>query len=130
MNILTPKGFLTIGGIILLVVGVLGFFLIGPTPEQSIFGASWYFDGPENWAHVVLGVVALAIAYGVKDANIQKWVATIVGIVALIVGIYGFFSSDLLGANLENPLDNILHLVVGVWGIVAGMKKATAGAPV
>lgn len=87
MNILTPKGLLTVGGIILVVVGVLGFFLIGPTAERSIFGAAWWFDNAENWARVVLGIVALPIAYDLKDAATQKWVTTIVGLVALLVGI-------------------------------------------
>ena len=122
-NILSPKGFLQIGGIILVLVGVLGFFLIGPTEEQSILGAAWWFDTYENWAHVVLGIVALVAAYGLKDAAMQKGLVMIVGIVALLVGIWGFFSPSLLGANLENPLDNILHLVVGAWGILASMKK-------
>lgn len=122
MNILSPKGFLQIGGIILVLLGILGFFLIGPTSD-SLFGESWYFDNAENWAHLVLGIVALAVAYGVKDAGTQKAITMVVGIVALLVGIYGFFTPGLLGANLQNPLDNILHLVVGVWGLAASMMK-------
>ncbi len=122
MNILSPKGFLQIGGIILVLIGILGFFLIGPTSD-SLFGASWYFDNTENWAHLVLGIVALAVAYGVKDAGTQKTVTMVVGIVALLVGVYGFFSAELLGATLQNPLDNILHLVVGAWGLAASMMK-------
>ena len=33
------------------------------------------------------------------------------------------------GANLENPLDNILHLVIGVWAVLAwrGAKKMPGG---
>lgn len=126
-NIFTPKGFLTIGGAILALVGVLGFFLIGPTEEQSLFGSAWWFDTAENWAHLVLGIVALAAAYGLKDANLQKQLVMVVGIIALLVGIYGFFSPSFLGANLENPLDNILHLVVGAWGIAASMKMKMMG---
>lgn len=123
VNVLSPKGFLQVGGIILVLVGVLGFFLIGPTPEQSIFGEAWWFDNPENVAHLVLGVVALVVAYTVKDAATQKWLTMIVGIVALLVGIYGFVSPTLLGATLESPADNILHLVIGAWGIAAASKK-------
>jgi hypothetical protein len=126
-NIFTPKGFLTIGGTILVLVGVLGFFLIGPTEEQSIFGAAWWFDTAENWAHLVLGIVALAAAYGLKDPGIQKNLVMVVGVVALLVGIYGFFSGSLLGANLQDPLDNILHLAIGAWGIAASMKMKMMG---
>lgn len=122
MNIFTPKGFLSVGGIILVVIGILGFFLIGPTEDTSIFGAGWWFDGAENWAHLVLGIVALVVAYAMKDAGTQKNVTAIVGIIALLVGIYGFISPSFLGANLE-ILDNFLHLIVGIWALVAAFKK-------
>lgn len=125
-NILTPKGFLQVGGSILLVVGILGFFLIGPTEESSIFGAGWWFDTAENWAHTVLGIVALIAAYTLKDAGMQQKLVMVLGIVALLVGIYGFFSSGLFGANLEKPADNILHLVVGAWALVASKQKVSA----
>lgn len=128
MNILTPKGFLQIGGIILVVVGILGFIgILGPTEDSSLFGSFWWFDNAENWAHTVLGIVALAAAYGLKDMNTQKSLVMIVGIVGILVGIYGFLSTNLLGANLENPADNILHLVVGAWALSASMMKKEGG---
>jgi len=37
---MNPKQFLQIGGIILVLVGILGFFVIGPTPEKSLFGGA------------------------------------------------------------------------------------------
>ncbi len=122
---MNPKKFLQIGGIILVIVGILGFFLIGPTEEKSIFGGSWWFDSGENWTHLILGIVALALVYGVKSAPLQKWVTVIVGVVALIAGISGFVSPNFLGANLESPLDNILHLVIGIWALWAGLKGSS-----
>lgn len=122
MNIFTPKGFLSVGGIILVVIGILGFFLIGPTEDTSIFGGAWWFDNVENWAHLVLGIVALVVAYAVKAASTQKNLTAIVGIIALLAGIYGFISPSFLGANLET-LDNFLHLIVGIWALVAAFKK-------
>ena len=53
-----------VGGIVLVVVGIAGFVgILGPTAGQSIFGPSWYFDSSENWAHTILGVVALLVAF-------------------------------------------------------------------
>lgn len=126
MNIFTPKGFLQVGGVILIVVGLLGMIgIIGPTPESSIFGEAWWFDGGENVVHLLLGIVALAAAYILKDMGQQKVLVILVGIIALLVGIIGFFVSstppNFLGANLENPADNILHLVIGVWALYAAM---------
>lgn len=117
---MNPKQFLTLGGAILVLVAVLGFIgIIGPTPEKSVFGATWYFDTGENVAHLVLGVVALAAAFMV-DAKLQRMLCQVFAVVALFFGLYGFVAgpgpNNAFGlANLENPLDNILHLVIGGW---------------
>jgi len=121
MNIFSPKGFLLVGGAVLLVVGLLGFFgiLIGPTPAQSIFGSAWYFDNAENLAHTVLGIAGLAAAF-IFPAMWQKWLVILLGVVGVVVGIYSLLGqSMLLGANLENPADSILHLAVGAWALAA-----------
>lgn len=129
MNIFSPKGFLQVGGLVLVVVALLGFFgIIGPTAQQSLFGTAWVFDNGENWAHLVLGVVALLAAYALKDHTQQKWLVAIVGILGLLFGIYSLFGpipdgATFLGSALQNPLDTILHLVVGAWALMAAFKK-------
>ncbi len=133
----SPKGFLTYGGIVLLVVGVVGFFgIIGPTPEQSIFATSWFFTPGENWAHLLLGIVGLAAAYLVKDESMLKGLTVLVGVIALVAAVYGFFLSayppnNLGVANLENPMDTILHIVVAVWAFwsIMGKKMGSASMP-
>jgi hypothetical protein len=121
----TPKGFLTYGGAILLLVGLLGMFgiLIGPTPADSIFGSAWYFDNAENIAHTALGVVGLLAAF-VLPAGLQKTLVLLLGVVGIVVAVYNIFSTSLLGANLESPADLILHAVVGAWALYASMAKA------
>lgn len=91
----------------------------------------------ENIAHAVLGIVALAAAYGLRRADYQKWLVVVVGGVALLFGILGFVlpagstSQYNLGvANLENPLDNLLHLVVGIWALWAAFRRAEASVAV
>lgn len=120
---MNPKQFLQIGGIVLVLVGVLGFFLIGPTPDASTFGAAWWFDNGENWAHLVLGVVALIAAYGLKSDSAMKNLVILVGVLGLFFAVYNIFSTDFLGANLENPADLILHLAVGLWALWAALHK-------
>lgn len=121
---MNPKQFLVWGGVILVVVGILGFVgVIGPTAESSIFGAAWWFNNAENWAHLVLGIVALIAAYFLPMAS-HKPLVMVVGIIALIAGLWSLFiSTSFLGANLENPADTILHLVIGVWAFWAAMRK-------
>lgn len=129
MNIFSPKGFLQVGGLVLVVVALLGFFgIIGPTPEQSLFGSAWWFDNGENWAHLVLGAVALIAAYALKNPMQQKWLVAIVGVLGILFGIYSLFGpvtegTIFLGSGLENPTDTILHLVVGAWALMAAFKK-------
>ena len=128
---MNPKNFLKIGGLVLVLVAVLGFIgIIGPTPEQSIFGSAWWFDGGENWAHLVLGVVGLLAAFAFP-ANYQKLLVRILGWVGILVGLYSLIiSNNFLGANLENPLDTLLHLAVGAWALLSARgSKAPMGMP-
>ncbi|HEY4475845.1 MAG TPA: hypothetical protein VJB92_03965 [Candidatus Paceibacterota bacterium] len=125
---MNPKQFLQIGGVVLVLVGVLGFFgVIGPTSDASIFGEAWWFDNAENWAHTVLGVVALIAAVALKSASAQKNLVMLVGILGIFFAVYNVFSTTFMRANLENPLDLILHLVVGVWALWAAMRKPAMG---
>jgi hypothetical protein len=57
-------------------------------------------------------------------ANIQKTVALVVGIVFILVGVLGFIPAlvpggALLGIFAVNPLHSIVHLLVGILGVVA-----------
>jgi len=124
LNIFTPKKFLQIGGAVLLLVGVLGFIgVIGPTAEKSIFGNFWWFDNAENVAHTVLGIAGL-LAVVALSSSMQRSLVIVLGIFALLVGVYNFGGSQLLGANLESPSDLILHLVIGAWALFAAFNKS------
>ncbi len=125
MNIGTPKGFLTVGGVILVLLALAGFTFLGPTEEASAAGSFFWLDNGENWAHLLLGVIGLLVAF-VMPANgsFQKWLVALLGVVGLLVTVAGFVSNNFLGANLEMPSDNILHLVVGVWALWASFGKS------
>ncbi len=131
-----PTLFLQVGGAVLLLLGIVGY--IGVTNGISFFN----LDAGENLAHAVLGIVALGFGFFVKDQDIKRWLVVIVGVVALIFGAWGFFLADgvfmanhfahpnFYGlANLENPADNLLHLVVGVVGLLAVFMNRPAMAP-
>lgn len=122
---MTPKKFLQIGGVVLVLVGILGMVnVLGPTADASIFGEVWWFDNAENLAHLLLGIVALVLAYAV-GANIQRPVVMILGVVGVLVGLYSLVGyNNLLGANLENPADSLLHIVVGAWALWASWRKS------
>lgn len=126
---MNPKQFLQIGGAVLVLVGILGFIgVIGPTPDKSIFGSAWWFDNGENWAHLVLGVVGLIAAFALSAAS-QKYLVILLGIVGVLVGFYSLLiGQSFLGANLENPADTLLHIVVGAWALWAAFRSSGAAA--
>lgn len=123
---MNPKSFLTWGGVVLVIVALLGFFgVTGPTSTDSIFGDLWFFTPGENWAHLILGVVALLAAFAFP-ASSQKPLVMIVGILALFFAVYNIFSNSFMGANLESPMDLILHAVVGIWALMSTRGGETA----
>jgi hypothetical protein len=131
-SIFTPKGFLTYGGAILLVLGILGFVaLSSPTAYPS-----FYLDGGENVAHTGLGIIALAIVFvpglNTMFAPYYRWIVILLGLLSLFFAVYGFVvagnpAPNTFGlANLENPFDNILHLVVGAWALYAAWRPSSS----
>ncbi len=120
---MNAKQWLILGGAALILLGVLGFIgVIGPTPAESIFGATWYFDNAENWAHLVLGIVGMICAF-ILPTMLQKYLVVLLGVVGVFFGVYSaFVSNTFAAANLESPADTLLHLVVGIWAFIAAGK--------
>ena len=56
-----------------------------------------------------------------------KTVATLVGVVFIVVGIVGFFSPNILGAHLGKA-HNVVHLVSGAISLYLGTKGTLAAA--
>lgn len=117
-----PKQFLQWGGIVLLALGIVGYLV------PNLLGDLLWFDMAENVAHTVLGIVALVLA-PMQLGDLKKWIVVIVGIVALYFGVAGFLVAGNAApnwygvTNLENPVDNVVHLVVGIWALYAAFNK-------
>lgn len=125
---MNPKQFLTIGGVVLVLVGVLGFIgIIGPTEKDSIFGATWWFDNAENYAHTILGIVGLIAAFALPG-SLQKPLVMVLGLVGIFFGVYNIFTDQFMGAHLQQHADTALHFAVGIWALAASMMSK--GAPV
>lgn len=56
-----------------------------------------------------------------------KTIATLIGIVFILVGIIGFFSMNLMGAHLTKG-HNIIHLVSGIVSLYIGLKGSLSAA--
>jgi hypothetical protein len=122
-----PRLFLTVGGAVLLLLGIVGYLNVFTESGSPNF----WLDGGENLAHTVLGIVALAAVFvpGLNTALAPYYRAIVglVGVIALFFAVYGFLQPAGTGANpntfgvsnLENPADDLLHLVVGIAAFAA-----------
>ncbi len=142
MNALfTSTGFLRYGGAVLLLVGIVGY--IGVFNSFSFFS----LDAGENLVHTVLGVVGIAVGFGLKNAGLHRLLTVALFATAVVFTIFPvilpdggalkdgtFAKPNFYGlSNLESPADAILHLVVGAWaGLALWMERkqpAMAAAP-
>ena len=132
---LYPRLFLTLGGFVLLLLGIVGYLNVF---SESATPAFW-LDGGENLAHTVLGLVALAAVFvpglNMALAPYYRWIVGLVGVLALFFAAYGFIQAGAAApntfgvANLENPSDNLLHLVVGIAAIAAVLIPSGSAEP-
>jgi hypothetical protein len=119
--ILHPTNVLKIGGTVLILLGLFGL--------TGVAGFQWFhLTAGENVAHIALGIVGLAVAFGTSDVRVHRGLVAVLAITGIGFGLLGFalpsggalvngaFQMPNLGvANLENPADNLLHIVVGIW---------------
>lgn len=118
-------------GAVLTVAGIIGFFYNSEfTSDKSVRDAVLGIldvNGWHNVVHIATGVLGLAAAGSYASA---RGYALGLGAVYILVAIWGFIIGDgdsILSIIPVNTEDNILHLLIGVSGIAAGM--ATPGVP-
>lgn len=119
---MNSRQFLQVSGLIIVVLGILGFFILGPSPGDSIFGTNWWFDGVESWVFLVLGLIGIISAYTLIESY-QVYLACILGIIFVLMGLYSLTGNQLLGANLEVPGDTLFNLAIGILGLWVSLKK-------
>jgi hypothetical protein len=116
---MTPKKFLALGGIIFIAISLLGMFhLLGPTSAESFFSARWYFDATENCVYLIVGIVALLLAF-TAPAALHRGLTGLIGVAGLLLGLWTFFLPSFMSVNthLQSPSDAILLLVIGLWAL-------------
>jgi len=104
-------------GVIIVLIGVGGLVL----GEQSLLGVL-NIDIAEDIVHLVTGGLMAAVGFRGSDSAVRSVVGGL-GIVYLIVGVLGIFVPGMFGllpSEYETVLDNLIHLTLGVLGIVFG----------
>jgi Domain of unknown function (DUF4383) len=120
-----------VAGATLVVAGIIGFFYSSsfgsPGEVDAIFGIL-DVNGWQNVLHILTGAVGLlAFSAGVYAA---RQYALALGVVYLVVAVWGFIVGDgdqILGIIPVNTGDNVLHLLLGLAGLGAGLATAEAG---
>ena len=111
-------------GPVLLLVGVLGVLQFGVADFLSI-------DEPAEIAvHLVTGALATYAVFSGGYGRAAALYASVFGVVYLILCI-GFLVPDLLPRLIHFDLGcNLVHLVLGLWGVYAGyFARQTTAAP-
>ena len=123
-------------GIVLVAAGILGFFYEASfsTGDDTLRDRDAVLgildvNGWHNVVHIASGVVGLAVAGSYANARLY---ALGFGAIYIVVAILGFIYGDgdsifkLIPVNTE---DNVLHVLIGVAGIGAGMATPSEPAP-
>src|SRR5690348_2025640 len=111
------KQFARVVGVILLLVGILGFFF------ENLFGL-FHLGTVHSIVHAAFGIWGI-LASGQLASS--KLFARVIGIVYLLIGIFGFFTMNLFGIMDVGLSDNLLHLIVGALGLYAGYVASQSG---
>jgi hypothetical protein len=123
-------------GIVLVAAGILGFFYESSfaTGDDTLVERDAVLgildvNGWHNVVHILSGLVGLAVAGSYANARMY---ALGFGAVYIVVAILGFIYGDgdsifkLIPVNTE---DNVLHVLIGVAGLGAGMATPAEPAP-
>jgi hypothetical protein len=104
-------------GVVLLLVGILGFTHV-LDPLGAHIGPG---HAAHNMVHLVSGVIALYFGFSGTLGG-AKTFCTVFGLVYLLLGIVGLGMGDLhIGPLLLGKVDHGIHLVVGALFLVGGL---------
>lgn len=115
-NVRLARYWMILSGVILVVVGVLGFFsnpLVGPTGLVAT-------DNLQNIVHILTGLLALGLVYWLRD---DIGTATIAfGILYLAVFVLTVISPTLFGLfTVEvNAIDHVIHIGLAIVSLALG----------
>ena len=117
--VMDPVIYWRISAFALAAVALLGIVLTA-TSNGDLFGGFLTFDMPHNLLHVVLALAAFAFAFAPLPGIVVRRGALAFGVVYGLLGILGFVLADVGPIHLELG-ENLIHLVLGAWGLVAGL---------
>jgi hypothetical protein len=125
----SPAGlYVGVVGATLVVAGIIGFFYNATfTSDESVHDAVFGVldvNGWHNIVHILTGVLGL-LAFGAGNRTARTY-AIAFGVVYLAIALWGFelgAGESILSVVPVNTEDNLLHLVLGLGGLGAGLAS-------
>lgn len=114
------RTFAAVVGVVLVLLGVGG-LLLG---DRQLLGLL-NIDILEDLVHILSGGLLAYVGLGQRDEGLARSVVGVVGIVYLLVGVLGFVTPNLFGLlpSGYTIVDNIIHLALGLLGILIGFTS-------
>ena len=118
----TVRTYAGVVGIVLLLLGVVGLIM-----QDAILFGFLNSDIIEDIIHLVTGALMAYVGFAQRDNALARMVVGVLGAVYLLVGILGFIDPKLFGIAPSGytTADNIVHLLLGVLGLVVAYALPT-----
>lgn len=117
----------TLVGGALVIIGIIGFFYEASFAVGNDIKADEEFgflaiNGWENAIHIVAGLIGLALAGSNSSARLY---ALGFGAIYVVLAIWGWIDDTILEIIPVNDEANVVHLILGITGIAAGVTTQT-----
>lgn len=117
--IMNPVLYWRVSAFALTAVALLG-IVLNSIGIGDLLGSFLTFDWTHNAVHVVLAAAAFIFGFANVGPAMTKTFAIIFGFVYAGLGVFGFFADlSFIGLGLELG-ENLVHLLLGAWALVAG----------
>ncbi|HEV7918188.1 MAG TPA: DUF4383 domain-containing protein [Solirubrobacterales bacterium] len=117
-----PQMFALGTGVVLLLLGVIGFFVNSDFSSGNAITADnlivFDINGWSNLVHLMTGLLAL---YAASDGSVAKMYATAAGVFYVALTVWSLFDDSILGILPVNDPSAILYAAIGVVGLAVGL---------
>ena len=118
--VMDPVVYWRVSAFALAAVALLG-IVLSTTGNADILGKGFLaFDWSHTILHVILAAAAFLFGFAALPARMVKAFALVFGVVYAGLGVLGFVTVELGPMHLEVG-ENVIHLALGAWGLLAGI---------
>jgi hypothetical protein len=119
------KPFAQILGVVLILVGIVG-LILGDKVWLGILNV----DIVEDLVHLATGGLLAYVGFSGMDLSAARSVVLALGVIYLLVGILGFVVPEMFGLIPDGYtiFDDLLHLALGVLGLVVALSTPSGSA--